>query len=232
MAWHGTPRLQQEKTILAHLSPFRPPLLHPTPPSPLPGGVWRGSVVWCAMPPKHAEPPAAEPLDDLTPEERAHQAQLQEKQMQAKQHALLSTEVCGRRLVEEMEAVDRKFIAMEKAGAPSGDEGQCNAAGRFYLYVRVLPGNRALSADTLELVCSAEDTVNDLKTQIGGKIKDTFCPPPDLQRLSYLGTPVAEGTLASNALKPGSTLHLTLEGAEPCSAALAPPPVRCAVAVS
>ena len=160
--------------------------------------------------PKPAEPSPPEPVDDATLEERARQAALREQQLQAKQASLQSVEVCGRRLVEEMEAVDRKFISMDKAGGGAAQrEEQCNALGRFYVFVKILPGNRAVNANTLELVCSGDDTVNDLKALIVASIRDTYCPPPDTQRLSLMGTAVEEGTLESNKIVPNSMLHLT-----------------------
>ena len=193
------------------------------------------------MPPK-ADPAAAD--EELSPEELEQLAAAQQHELQRRAQALAATESHGRRIVEEMAAVDRKFIVMDKAActaAAAGDEGRggtglpahgCNAAGRFYLYVKMLTGNRAFASETVELHCTAADSVDTVKELVCKKLGgDGCCPPPEMQVLSYRGAPFATGTLAENEVPPNATLHLSLAADSQPSEDFTPPPVRCLIKV-
>eukprot|EP01062_Namystynia_karyoxenos_P055633 TRINITY_DN4666_c0_g5_i1.p1 TRINITY_DN4666_c0_g5~~TRINITY_DN4666_c0_g5_i1.p1 ORF type:complete len:223 (+),score=83.36 TRINITY_DN4666_c0_g5_i1:82-669(+) len=155
---------------------------------------------------------APEPEPELSPEEEEERRRLLEelhKKHAAQCRQIEQKETGGRRLVEEMQEVARRFLDNDKrlARAPAPPP----PPERHYVHVKVLAGNRALPCETLTLVCGKEDTVEQLKQKIFDT-RATVRIPPENQRLTHRGKELTEGPLRENGVGPESALHVHVVG--------------------
>ncbi|KAJ9470029.1 Mitogen-activated protein kinase kinase kinase 3 [Diplonema papillatum] len=115
-------------------------------------------------------------------------------------------ESVGRRLVVEMQSVAWSFLLPKPSDASPGQSAP--TAERFYVYVKLLPGNRGLRAEILEIVCTADDTVAGLKQAV--EQKSSLKPPPVRQKLSYKGAQLEDSAPVASSVPPCGEVHLQI----------------------